>query len=326
MARLLARSFFLLSVSLFGFAARSEIVDRVVAVVNDDAITQSDVTHFKNQLKTHGLLDEGLLSMYDAKKLQSSDASVISFLIDQNLIDDAVKAQGIVTPIEQVESEISNIAQGRGISLDDLRAALKRQGVTYAQYQDFIRTSMERQTLLQKEVSSKIKISDDQINAFYSSQKHVKNPLVFEYSLSHIFFADSNGGAAAAKERADEVKRKLDEGIPFDTLVSQYSEDKAYGEDGGNFGTFRLSDLNPQLRKVLEHLSAGDVSSVVEMPDGYHIFKVVKKVLVPSPDLEAKRDAIRRYLTGIEFKRQYHAWLAKKRAESFIHIHNAKST
>ena len=325
MSPLVARSFFLLSIFLCGFGARAEIVDRIVAVVNDDAITQSDVRHFKKQLKTHGLLDEGLLSMYDVKKLQSSNKTIINFLIDQDLIDDEVKAQGIVTPIEQVESEISNIAQGRGISLDDLRSALKNQGVTYAQYQDFIRTSMERQSLLQKEVSSKIKISDDQINAFYASQKHVKNPLVFEYALSHIFFADSNGGPNAAKERADEVKRKLDEGIPFDTLVSQYSEDKEYSKDGGNFGTFRLSDLNPQLRKVLEHLSAGDVSPVVEMPDGYHIFKVVKKVLVPSPDLEAKRDAIRRYLTSIEFKRQYHAWLAKKRAESFIHIHNVKS-
>lgn len=322
----MCRDVFAAALLILSLSARAELVDRIVAVVNDDAITQSDVQHFKHDLKNHGLLDQGLLSLYDISKLQTDDKAVMNFLIDQNLIDDEVKKQGIITPIEQVDSEIGSIAQGKGLSLDDLKNALKAQGVTYAKYQDFIRTSMERQTLLQKEVSSKIKISDDQINAFYSSQKHVKNPLVFEYTLSHIFFADSNGGADAAKLRAEDVKKKLDEGLPFDTLVSQYSEDKEYSQNGGSFGTFRLSDLNPQLRQVLAPLSAGDVSSVVQMPDGFHIFKVVKKVLVPSPDLEAKREEIRRYLTSVEFKRQFHAWLAKKRAESFIHFHDQKAS
>lgn len=311
-------------IAFSGSRARAKLVDRVVAVVNDDAITQSDVNSFKKELKTNGLLDEGLLSLYDKAKLEKSEKADINFLIDKSIIDDDVKTQGIVTPIEQVDSEIQNIAQSRGIDLAQLRKALKAQGISYAQYQDFVRTSMQRQTLLQKEISSKIKISNDEIDAFYASQKHGKNPLVYEYSLSHIFFADSNGGPDAAKTRAEDVKKRLDAGVPFNTLLSQYSEDKQYSKTDGNFGTFRLSDLNPKMRAIISKLSTGELSPVVHLPDGYHIFKVVNKKLVPSPDLLAKRDAIRRYLMGVQFKHQFHAWLSQKRAEAFIHINSVK--
>ncbi len=300
--------------------AHAKIIDRVVAVVNDNAITQSDINLFRTQLKTHGLLDEGLLSLYNVSKLKKKESADVQYLIDQKIIDSEVASSGIVTPIEQVDSEINNIAQGRGITLEQLKETLKNQGVSYAQYQDFVRTSMERQTLLEREVTSKITVSNNEIDAFYAKQKHGKNPLVYEYKLSHIFFADTNGGAAAAKARAEEVKEKLDDGIPFTTLAAQYSEDKQYSQNAGDFGTYRLSDLNPKIRAILAPLSAGDISPVVKMADGYHIFRVDKKILVPSPGLEAKRDAIRRYLMGIYFKRRFREWLKKRRAESFIHI------
>ena len=310
---------------LTGFYARAKIVDRVVAVVNDNAITQSDINLFKKRLKTHGLIDEGLLSLFNQAKLEKSEAADVQYLIDQKIIDSEVAAKGIITPIEQVDAEINNIAQNRGITLHQLKKALKNQGVSYAQYQNFVRTSMERQTLLEREVTSKITVSEDEIDAFYANQKHGKNPLVYEYTLSHIFFADSNGGAAAAKARAEQVEKKLNDGIPFTTLAAQYSEDTHYNQDAGRFGTYRLSDLNPKIRTILAPLSTGEISSVVKMADGYHIFRVDQKTLVPSPDLEAKQNAIRRYLMGVYFKRQFRVWLNKKRAESFVHINKVSS-
>ena len=67
-------------------------------------------------------------------------------------------------------------------------------------------------------------------------------------------------------------------------------------------------------------MNTSEISPVVKMPDGYRIFKVIKKNLVPSPDLETKREEIRRKLMGESFKRQFRQWLDQKRRDSYIRI------
>ncbi len=304
---------------LFTLGAKAEVIDRVVAIVNDEAITQSDISAFQKKLKNHGLLDESLITMYDHKQLLSDSKYLISYLIDEKTIDSEIKHQGIVSPVEQVESEIGNIAKNRHIERAQLKAALKKEGIAYSDYQDFIKTSLQRQTLMQKEVSSKIKISDEEVNSYYIAQHPNQGALVYEYNLAHIIFMDSNGGADAALKRAREARTKLSQGVPFESLAAQSSEDPQFVQ-GGAFGTFRLADFNKDVRETMGRLSAGDVSDVVHMSNGYQIFKVLKKTLVPSPDLEEHREEIRRQLMGENFKRQFRSWVEQKRRDSFIRI------
>ncbi|MCB0351066.1 MAG: peptidylprolyl isomerase [Bdellovibrionales bacterium] len=297
----------------------AEPVDKIVAVVNDDIITQSDIINFKSKLKKNGLVDEALLNMYDKKKLLTDEKMLIDYLIDEKTIDSEIRRLGLASPIEQVEAEIRNIAQSRGFDRNQLKMALKNQGVAYSDYQDFVRSSLQRQTLLQKEVTSKIKISDDEVNAYYIANFSTAKALIFEYTLAHILFLNSNGGASEAYNRAKLVSDKLAQGIPFETLAAQYSEDPQFTQ-GGLFGTFRVSDFNKDVESVISKLNVAEISPVVKMPDGSHIFKVLKKTLVPSPDLEAKREDIRRKLLSENFKRQFRNWLTQKRRDSYIRI------
>ncbi len=297
----------------------SEPIDKIVAVVNDDIITQSDIAAFSKKIKSNGLIDEALLNMYDKKKLFAEPAAVIDYLIDERTIDSEVRRLGLISPIEQVEAEIRNIAQLRGVDRNQLKNALKNQGVAYSDYQDFVKTSLQRQTLLQKEVTSKIKISDDEVNAYYISNYSSAKALVFEYTLAHILFLSSNGGADEAYARAKAISLKLEQGVPFETLAVQHSEDPQFVQ-GGIFGTFRVSDFNKEVEGVISKLNVSDISQVVRMPDGSHIFKVLKKTLVPSPDLDAKREDIRRKLLSENFKRQFRYWLDERRRNSYIRI------
>ena len=143
--------------------------------------------------------------------------------------------------------------------------------------------------------------------------------LVFEYSLAHIVFTRATGGAEEAARRAKGVRDKLSDGLPFESLAAQFSEDPQFVQ-GGVFGTFRLTDFNKDVQGVMRGLNAGDISPVVKMANGYQIFKVLKKTLVPSPDLEEKREEIRRVLMGENFKRQFRSWIEQKRRDSFIRI------
>jgi peptidyl-prolyl cis-trans isomerase SurA len=308
----------LLFAALFS-PAFAENLDRVLAVVNDDIITQSDVTAFQKKLKSNGLIDEALINMYDRKKLASDGKLLLEYLIDERTIDSELRSQGIVSPIEQVEAEIRNIAHSRGVDRAQLKAALSNEGIAYSDYQEFVKNSLQRQTLLQKEVSSKIKISDDEVSAYYVANYTAAKALVFEYTLAHILFLNSNGGAEKSQERARVVREKLDQGLPFETLAAQHSEDPQFVQ-GGVFGTFRVSDFNKDVELVISKLGLTETSPVVKMSDGFRIFKVLKKTLVPSPDFEARREEIRRRLMSEQFKKQIKSWLSQKRKSAYIKI------
>lgn len=308
--------------SSWPLATFGEIIDRVMAVVNDLIVTQSDMSDFQKKLKSSGLVDESLMSIYDRKKLLSDNAYLLDYLIDERIIDSEITLTGIVSPIEQVESEIRNITRARGIDRNQLKLALKNQGIAYSDYQDFIKTGLQRQNLLQREVTSKIKISDDEVASYYAKTSGQGKALVYEYTLAHIVFLSSNGGEKAALSRAKLVEDKLATGIPFESLAAQYSEDPQFSQ-GGLFGTFRLTDFNKDISAALTPLNANEVSPVVTMGKELRIFKVLQKTLVPSPDLEARREEIRRHLTSENFKKQFLAWMQQKRKESYLKI-NAK--
>jgi peptidyl-prolyl cis-trans isomerase SurA len=308
----------LLLVYIFSFA-RAEVVDRIIATVNGDILTLSDIAKFKVKLKKSGLLDEALLTLYNRSALLNNDKTLINYMIDELILDSEIKRLGLIAPIEQVEGEITNITKQRNMDREQLKSALASEGVLFSDYQNFIKTSIQRQMLIQREVSSKIKISDEEVDAYYAQKFSNTKSVVYEYSLAHILFLESNGGAKEALSRAEAVRKKLLDKIPFDTLASQYSEDPQFVQ-GGVFGTFQISDLNKSIQDVIAKLEVSDISPVVKMKDGFHIFKALKKNLVPSADLEHKREEIRRSLMNQNFQHQFKQWIEKKRTEVYLRL------
>jgi peptidyl-prolyl cis-trans isomerase SurA len=298
----------------------AEVVDKILAVVNDQIITQSDIKDLSKKIKGNGLLDEALLELYDRKKINSSNEDLLKYLIDERIVDSEVTRLGLFSPVEQVEAKIRDIAKARRIDLAQLRVAIKNEGITFSDYQAFIKTTLQRQNLIQKEVSSKIKISDEDIYSYYIQNYGNTQSLTYEYSLSHIIFLKSNGGAPAAKKKADDVAAALAKGTAsFESIAAQKSEDPDFVQ-GGVFGKYKLSDLNATLANVVKAMSVADVSSTIDLPDSYRILKVTKKTLVPSPDFIKKRDQIRAIIMTEQFKKQFRAWLDQKRKESSLQI------
>ncbi|MEK6555413.1 MAG: peptidylprolyl isomerase, partial [Bdellovibrionota bacterium] len=222
------RLILILATSLMAFSAQAEVVEKIVAIVNDETVLLTDIDDFQRKLKNNGLVDDALLDFYDRKKMATNREAAIAYLIDESMIDSEVKRQGIQAPVERVESEIRNILGARGVTRDQMRATLKTRGIQFSDYQDFIKTSIQRQSLIEREVSSRIKISDDDIATYYIQKGLSNKPLVFEFTLSHIVLLNSNGGEEKARARAQTVKDRLNNGSNFEALASQYSEDPEF--------------------------------------------------------------------------------------------------
>lgn len=303
-----------------------KVVEKIIAIVNNDLVLLSDLNDFTNKIKSNGLVDDALLEFYDRKKLAESNETRIQFLVDEKVIDTEVSRQGIQAPIEKVEGEIRNILNNRGVTREQLKETLAKRGVKFSDYQDFIKTGIQRQSLIEREVSSKIKISDDDIATYYIQKNLSSKPLVFEFTLSHIVFlvpkdADQKAGMAAAKAKAEALKAKLAAGGNFEALASQYSEDPNFTQ-GGQFGNFRMGDLVPSVEKAVYKLSPGETSDVVQMADGYHVFKVLKRSLVPSNEFERRKNEIASILFKDAFQRQFRVWLEALKRTSYIKVNS----
>ncbi|MEQ1877204.1 MAG: peptidylprolyl isomerase [Bdellovibrionia bacterium] len=300
--------------------ARAEVIERVIAVVNDDIILQSDLAKYEKSLKDGAIVDD-LLST-DPKALLKDRKALVDHMINEKVIDTEVKKRGLNVTFEQVEKEINKIASRNGISRTQLKQAIKEQGTNFSDYQDFIKKRLERQSLIEQSVTSKIKISDDEIATQYLSTKKKKSlNEAYEYQIAHILFQTGKDAKAAAT-KAQSVLALLKKGDSFETLASKYSEDPGFSA-GGILGTFKSGEFVKELEDAVTQLQPGETSGIVKSKQGLHILKVISKRLIADPDLEKNKEEIRQVLYQKAFKKQFSFWLDQRRQEAFIRV-NAK--
>jgi peptidyl-prolyl cis-trans isomerase SurA len=309
----------LIVVLLSVLAAQAKPVDKIVAIVNDQIVTNSDVEKFKKKLSAGGLVDDSLLKLNDSKDLAKDKNALLNELVDEKLIDSEVKRKNLEVTIERVEQEIRSIAQNNNISRQQLQSALLAKGVSIAQYQDFVKTSLERQSLIEREVTSKIRISDEDISSYYMAKKGPTAAQTFEYTLSHILFSPKTGGDEGAMSRAKAVEEKLKGGQSFEKMAEQYSEDSNFTK-GGLLGTFKAGEMLKEIEAAVRQIGPGEFSPIVKTSLGYQIIKINKRTLISDPKLDEEREGIRRVLYSDALKRQFKLWLKQRRDESFIRI------
>lgn len=321
MARRCLLNFTVSLLALIGaVSARAETVERIVAIVNDDIITMSDLDKYAERIKSGGLVDDMLIPDEATKNLLIKDREkLLQKMIEERVIDSEVKKQNLSVPIERVEAEIRNIAKKNNVTRDELKAALQERGINFSQYQDFIKSGLERQGLIEKSITQKIKISEDDVLSAFTSAHGPSSEQAFEYTISHIFFLSEKGGAAAAKERAEKVYKKLRDGAEFEKTAADASEDPGF-EQGGLLGVFKTGELQKDLEAAVAKLSPGEFTGVLATHGGFHIVKLNKRKIISDPRTEKERDKIRAQLYEQAFKKQFHSWLEQLRQDAFVRI------
>lgn len=305
---------------VFSFLSHAKIVEKVVAIVNETPITLTEIDAFKKKLKSGGLVDDALLKLKDPKKLLKDQKELINHLIDEKVVDSEIKRLGMNVTLEKVEQEIRTITSRNGLSRSQLKAALKERGVLFSDYQDFIKTSLERQSLIDREVSSKIKISDEDISNYYLSKNKGTKGQVFEYKLAHILVKNTKRSGQTAKARMLKIFEKLEKNPDsFSSLASQYSEDPNFSENG-LLGTFKAGEMLKEIEAGIQNLSVGKTSKVVKTKIGYHIIKVLNKTSISNPVVNEHRNKIHSVLFAEAFQKQFRKWLNRKRKETFVRI------
>ena len=252
-------------------ATRGELLDRVVAIVNDGVVLNSELD--AQQELVSELLRQQKLELPAQNVLRQQ---VLERLVLQEIQMQRANRAGIKVSDEQVNAALQDVARHNGMTLSQLPDALAQQGEDYAGYREELRKEITLSLLRQRDVLQRISVTPREIDQYL--EKQAKTPSErSEYNVSHILIAVAQEASPAqldqAARRAADVYQRAKGGEDFAKLAVAYSSSQTALE-GGALGWRKGSELPTFLTDVVARLKPGEVSEPLRTPTGYHIVKL----------------------------------------------------
>jgi len=316
----LAQIVLLLLPAAVGFA---EVVDRIVAIVNNEVISLYELNKAMQPY-----IEQVRNSQYpqDVERQLTFEVrgKILNEMINEKLADQELKRQNISVSDKEVDNAIERIKESRAVTDEELRKVLAAQGMTYEEYRQQTEQQILRAKLVNREVRSKIVITDQDIKAYYDQHAeeyaHEK-----KYHLRNIYVRLSSFATDADRREAlrkmETVRAELKAGKPIDELTkSPFHTDALVESD--DMGLFKLDDLSPQLKETIRDMKPGDFTPVIEAPFGYQIL-LVEEIVDTAGKTQAQAAAeIEDKLFNQIVDQKYQSWLQDLRDRAHIKIIN----
>lgn len=254
-----------------GSSAGKVDLDRIVAVVDDSVILQSDLDDMMATVKRQMKQEDGQMPPDDVLRKQ-----VLERLIMMRLELQYAERTGIRVDDEALNAALNNIAQQNKMSLGDFRHALEREGFDFARFRENIRNQMIITRLQQRQANSMVTVSDQEVDNFLANEK-AQGGIADEYKLAHILIAVPEGATPdkiqAARAKAQRVLNELRAGADFRKTAVAVSDDQQALE-GGDLGWRSKAQIPSLFVDVITHMKPGDISDLIRSPSGFHIIKL----------------------------------------------------
>ena len=247
-------------------------LNRIVAVVNDQVLTQNELQRelfaVRQQLKQQGI--------------RSPSEAVLNKQVLERLITTQIQLQqaeqsGIVVDEETLSNTISNIAAQNNLSLAEFRKVLQRDGFKFEQFREDIRKEIIIRRLRQRQVESRITVTAQEIDDFIATQKAQGN-INSDYHLGHILIALPDGATPEqikeAREKALAIWKELKEGADFRQTATAVSDGRQ-ALQGGDLGWRKTGELPTLFADVVVSMKPGEISEPIRSASGFHIISLL---------------------------------------------------
>ena len=308
-------------------SVQANIIDSCVAVVNDDVITLSEVNEAGKPMFQR--VAEQVPPEQLADALKQARQTVIEKLIEKRLLVQQAEQMHISVSDEDVDRALAQILERNSTTMEQFKSELARMGVDEQQYRENLRDQLLGSKLINYEVRSKVIVPEEKIIDYYD-QHYTEQVGAGGYYILQIGVTLDKEGMPADPVEAKEAARKKAErilslamgGQDFKQLARQYS-DLPSAVDGGDIGAFREDEMAEYMRDAVTSLKPGEISPVVESPNGYMLFKLLSsqegKIITKVP-YDSVKEEIRNTLHQQEMEKRYDTWIEEIRSQAYIKI------
>jgi peptidyl-prolyl cis-trans isomerase SurA len=298
----------LVLIILFPFISNCEIVDRVIAIVNDDIITLMELEKYVH-VEKHGKFVSVNEYFRNIKLLQKIDTLTENLLIKQQ-----AKKLKIDVSEKEIDLIVNNIKKQYLITEDELKEQLKKDNVNFQDFIDGLRTNVLRTKVLSQVISPEVLVRDSDLIEFYNT--HVTDYKEEEYKLKQIFISNNQNDA---QNKIMTAYSQLKEGKPFESVAKEFSVDPS-GPDGGDIGFVKSEDLIPELRGAVRTLTPGTYTNIIRTPYGFLILKLIEIKKGDTIAFETVKDKIHERVIQEETEKKYKDYINKLRKSSYIEV------
>lgn len=291
------------------------LLDRVVAVVNQDVITWSELYRAMEADASPKIKE--LQKDEQRKIFKENEAIFLETLINVRLQLQEAKNAGVRVSDEELKEAVDSIKKKYSMSDDAFSASLKNEGFTFAEYKKRLWEQIIISKLVNSQIRNKIVVTDEDLRKFVTENKEVLENTE-SYRVSQILLKkQKDADSSKLEEKAGDLLKKIEQGESFSDLAKQYSEDPS-AKAGGDLGILKKSQLNKNFTDIISQMKPGDVSKPFWTENGVHIIKLESRTEVKNND-EILQEA-RNMLNDKIFKERYNAWIKSLREKSFIEV------
>lgn len=312
--------------STFAQESEMQVVDEVIAQINDDVITLSMLKR-ESKERADALRQSGMSQEEAAAEVAKRQPELIATLVNEALLIQKGKELDLAGEVEaEVNRRMLEVAKEQGIpTIEKLDAAMRESGVDPVATRQTLRVEIMKQAVIQQEVDRKVffgSTMEELKKYFQEHQEKFRKPE--NVTISEIFLSSAGKNEAEVKARALELVRQLRAGADFKALAAANSEREANGvrtapQTGGKVGAFEVPNLREDIANAIKNVKAGGVSEPLRTNDGYQILRVDERV-PGSTTATFNENQVREAITIERGEKKREEYLQSLRDEAYIKI------
>ena len=292
-------------------SAQALVVDRIVAVVNEEIITLSELQ--EEALRIRALPREALS---DRMRLYP----VLRRMIEARLLVQTARRKGLQVSDAELDAAIEDIKQANRLTDEAFREALREEGITLEEYRKRLAEEILRARILEKEVRSRVVVSDAEIQTYYQSHRErfrVPREIRVRHLLLPLAPEAPPEEVRRVMEKAEALKARIEAGDDFARLAREYSRDPS-APYGGDLGFIRRGTLEPAFESVVFSLKPGQIGGPIRTPHGVHLVRVEAVRGGGVKPLSEVREDILRLLQEQKADAYYESWIRDIKLRAYI--------
>ncbi|MBI3755077.1 MAG: peptidylprolyl isomerase [Deltaproteobacteria bacterium] len=295
-------------------AVHAEIIDRIVAVVNDSAITMSELN-----AATAGLGDIKGADKDKRKKIMETKSKVLDQLIEKKLVEQAANKAGITVSEKEIDNSIDDVKRQNNIGQEELLSALAKNGLTFKEYREQLKDQIRQVKFINKEFRSNIKMSDEDVEAYYMQNKErFSGPLTHKLRIISFYLTEQDKKKEIEK-KAKDVLAMAQKGEGFAKLAKEYSQGPN-AQDGGDLGYVKAGEMDKAIEKAAAALNIGETSDIIKTSTGFHIIRLEDKRKAEPKSFSAVEDDIKNIIFQKIIDERYRLWLDGMMKKAYIEV------